>query len=121
MEVLEILERIGQLLVLTGAPSDSAGKFSGHQGEGHLCTKSQVLLPMSIRTEAREAKFWEQCDPRDCLVALCSQGSELGTASLTHQQQLGVMSLKYQGLFSARLHPRYPSCQGACLELASEV
>jgi hypothetical protein len=77
---------------------------------------------MSISTETREAMFWEQCDPRDNLVALCSQGSELGTGSLAHQQHLGVMSLKYQGLFCARLLClRYLSCQVACLELASEV
>lgn len=78
---------------------------------------------MNISIETREVLFWEQCGPRDhfqssnsCIIPLdasfvLSRLRAWDWLSLGHHHHLGVVSLKYQGLYWAGLCLGYLSYQ----------
>lgn len=64
MKVQEVLESIGQLLVLANGPNNHNAGISVVT-LARATHESQVLLPMKINTEAREAMSQKHCDPGD--------------------------------------------------------
>lgn len=64
MELPDVLESTDQQLVLADGPNNHSAGISVVT-EARATHESQVLLPIDINTEAREAISPEQCDPED--------------------------------------------------------